>query len=518
MDDRHDESADSLPASLTPKQTSFNVIGRTSAALSQVRQRRSLAHSDYQPTSIYVTKGQRLELAHYDESAGKISAVIGVPELNTPIVIDLKFGFNAIDIPQSGLLSFIYQTPGKSVLISIKGSYSYVPLFRLYETDPNTWRTRMDSLPNAPVVVFTSERAIIVVRYASARARFDDPEKLMRYYDQAIGCQDLISGVTGGGETEWAIDPNKHLYVEADRLYMFAANGHMGFHGESALDALLSSNTATGWGPWHESGHQRQMSPMTWRTGSGMTEVTVNLYSLATQESLEGRASRLDVYDPFIEQYLSLASKDFNAIPDAFHKVIMLWQLRLTFGYSFYPQLHQRYRMMQDPPLRSDEKAQRFIVETSLLSNTDLSSFFAEWGLYPTLETLLQTNDLPPLTQPIWTTDSNTIFPLPMPVQKYIPGLAHILLDVIADFHGQGFSVDKQWFWTYTYHFRKNGSVVAWVVRGQCVNCTARADVLTDACTLITTCQSHQVSGGLLSCFSRESLTTWQVVTSHLYC
>ncbi|NAT39738.1 peptidase M60-like domain protein, partial [Pseudomonas syringae pv. actinidifoliorum] len=159
MDDRHDESADSLPASLTPKQTSFNVIGRTSAALSQVRQRRSLAHSDYQPTSIYVTKGQRLELAHYDESAGKISAVIGVPELNTPIVIDLKFGFNAIDIPQSGLLSFIYQTPGKSVLISIKGSYSYVPLFRLYETDPNTWRTRMDSLPNAPVVVFTSERA-----------------------------------------------------------------------------------------------------------------------------------------------------------------------------------------------------------------------------------------------------------------------------------------------------------------------------------------------------------------------
>ncbi|WP_017710461.1 M60 family metallopeptidase [Pseudomonas syringae] len=475
MDDRHDESADSLPASLTPKQTSFNVIGRTSAALSQVRQRRSLAHSDYQPTSIYVTKGQRLELAHYEESAGKISAVIGVPELNTPIVIDLKFGFNAIDIPQSGLLSFIYQTPGKSVLISIKGSYSYVPSFRLYETDLDMWRLMMDYLPNPPVVVLTSERAIIVVRYASARARIYDPEKLMRYYDQVIGCQDVISGVTGGGETEWAIDPNKHLYVEADRLYMFAANGHMGFHGESALDALLSSNTATGWGPWHESGHQRQMSPMTWGTGSGMTEVTVNLYSLATQEDLEGRASRLDVYDPFIKQYLSLASKDFNAIPEAFHKVIMLWQLRLTFGTSFYPQLHQRYRMMQDPPSRSDDQAQRFIVETSLLSNTDLSSFFAEWGLYPTLETLLQTNDLPPLTQPIWTTDSNTIFPLPMPVQKYIPELAHILLDVNADFRGQGFSVDKQWFWTSFYQFTKNGNVVAWMDRGQCVNCRTRA-------------------------------------------
>ncbi|EPN30836.1 hypothetical protein A244_38430, partial [Pseudomonas syringae pv. actinidiae ICMP 18807] len=143
---------------------SFNVIGRTSAALNQVRQRRPRAHSDYQPTSIYVTKGERLELAHYEESAGKISAVIGVPELNTPIVIDLKFGFNAIDIPQSGLLSFIYQTPGKSVLISIKGSYSYVPSFTLYETNPAVWQAMMDHLPNAPVVVLTSERAIIVVR------------------------------------------------------------------------------------------------------------------------------------------------------------------------------------------------------------------------------------------------------------------------------------------------------------------------------------------------------------------
>ncbi|WP_440091674.1 M60 family metallopeptidase [Pseudomonas syringae] len=476
MDDRHDESADSLPASLTPKQTSFNVIGRTSAALNQVRQRRPRAHSDYQPTGLYVTKGERLELSHYEESAGKISAVIGVPELNTPIVIDLNFGLNAIDIPQSGLLSFIYQTPGKTLLISIKGSYSYVPSFTLYETNPAVFQAMMDHLKNAPVVVLTSERAIIVVRYASARARLYDPEKLMRYYDQVIGCQDVISGVTGGGETEWAIDPNKHLYVEADRGYMFAANGHMGFNGESALDALLSSNTATGWGPWHESGHQRQMSPMTWGTGSGMTEVTVNLYSLATQENLEGRASRLDVYDPFIKQYLSLASKDFNAIPDAFHKVIMLWQLRLTFGTSFYPQLHQRYRMMQDPPSSSDDKAQRFIVETSLLSNTDLSSFFAEWGLYPTLETLLQTNDLPPLTQPIWTTDSNTTFPLPMPVQTYIPELAHILLDVRAYFREKSFSVDQQWFWKFRYEFTKNGNVVAWVDRGQCVNCRASAD------------------------------------------
>ncbi|EPN63822.1 hypothetical protein A244_01530, partial [Pseudomonas syringae pv. actinidiae ICMP 18807] len=141
-----------------------------------------------------------------------------------------------------------------------------------------------------------------------------------------------------------------------------------------------------------------------------------------------------------------------------------------------YPQLHQRYRMMQDPPSMSDDQAQRFIVETSLLSNTDLSSFFDKWGLFSTPETLLKISDLPPLTQPIWTTDSNTTFPLPMPVQKYIPELAHILLDLTAYFSGPGFSVDQQWFWTFRYELTKNGNVVAWVDRGQCVNCTAGSD------------------------------------------
>ncbi len=36
-----------------------------------------------------------------------------------------------------------------------------------------------------------------------------------------------------------------------------------------------------GWGPWHEAGHQRQQ---TWKW-SGLTEVTVNIYSMAVQRA-----------------------------------------------------------------------------------------------------------------------------------------------------------------------------------------------------------------------------------------
>ncbi|KPC31839.1 Uncharacterized protein ABJ99_1197 [Pseudomonas syringae pv. cilantro] len=474
MDDRHDGTPSSAPASLTPRQTSFTVTGRTSAYLNKVRQMRPRAHSDYQPTSIYVTKGERLELSHYDESAGKISAVIGVPELNKPIVIDLSFGFNAIDVPESGLLSFIYQTPGKSVLISIKGSYSHVPAFTLKETTNAMWQTMMAQYNNAPVVMLTSERAIIVVRYESARLYITDPEKLMAYYDDVVRTQDLVSGVVEYGENEWSIDPNKHFYVEADRLYMFASDGHMGFSGATALRHLLSGNTADGWGPWHESGHQRQINPMTW---AGMTEVTVNIYSLATQERMEGRASRLDSQYPSIKQYLNSSHRVFSTLPSLFQKVAMFWQLHLTFRIDFYSQLHQRYRLMQNPPQQSDDILQRFIVETSLLSGRDLSAFFDRWGLYPTPATLRQISDLLPLEKAIWETDATTTFPIFLPVIMYFRELAHILADLQADFRQTTrFSINEKWYGGYRYNVTKNGLVMSSLNHASAVNCRVSFD------------------------------------------
>lgn len=475
MDDRHGDTPGSEPVSPTPRQTSFTVTGRTSAYLNKVRQMRPRAHSDYQPTSFYVTKGERLELSHYEQSAGKISAVIGVPRINTPIVIDLKVGLNAIDVPESGLLSFIYQEAGKSVPITIKGDYSYVPAFTLKETTNAMWQARMAQYNNAPVVMLTSERAIIVVRYESARLYITDPEKLMAYYDEVIRSQDDISGALGEGETEWAIDPNKHFHVEADTGYMFAADGHMGYSGAVALRYLLSGNIAKErWGPWHESGHQRQIDPMTW---AGMTEVTVNIYSLATQERMDGRASRLDNQYPSIKQYLNSSHRVFSELPNLFQKAAMFWQLHQTFGPPFYPQLHQRYRLMQAPPQQSGDKIQRFIVETSLISGRDLSTFFDKWGIYSTPETLRQITDLPSLEKPIWETDATITFPISLPVPVYFPELTHILSDLKADFNQTTrFSINEKWFEKFRYNVTRNGLVMATVNHAVCTNCSVILD------------------------------------------
>ncbi|KPY82927.1 Uncharacterized protein ALO44_01423 [Pseudomonas syringae pv. tagetis] len=460
MDDKYAEAAGSEPASTAQFETVVTLKGTSSAELNRVRQARARRHSDYKPTNIYVTRGERLQIS-YAFVTGKVSAVIGVPEIDTPVVIDLIDGDNIIDAPQSGLLSFIYQTPGGTGLAFIKGSFSYVPAFTLHETSDAQWLAQMQQHKNAPVVVLTSERAMIVVRYDSAKNYLTGSvNRLMLYYDDVIRSQDAISGIAGTDDTEWAIDPNKNFYVEADSGYMFADHGHMGFHGEKALRRLLSSDTATGWGPWHESGHQRQLSSMTW---ANMTEVTVNVYSLATQERLECHASGLDSVYPSIKKYLNSPHRIFHNLPEHSQRVAMFWQLHLTFGPAFYPQLHQRYRLMQDPPRLDIGKDQRFMVETSLLTHTNLSVFFDRWGIYPTPETLRQISDLPTLEKPIWDTDATTTYTLPLPIPSYIPALAHLRSSArLGGRDGKhGFYIDKQLYLTHHFEIVVNGVVVA---------------------------------------------------------
>ncbi|KTB81381.1 M60 family metallopeptidase [Pseudomonas syringae] len=476
MDDRHPHAASSVAASAVQAQTRWQAFGFGSAESHRERHARARAHTDFQPTNIYVTKGDQLEITATSLYMNRVSAVIGVPELDTPTSYPLQRGLNVLVATNTGLLGFTNLDPLGHVVLDITGQYNHVPFFRMDMTNLE-WEQQMAQYSNAPVVLLTSPRAIVVVRYQSAQLYLTDPAKLMGNFDDAISAQDGISGVINYSTTEWALDPSKHFYVEADRLYMFAMDGHMGFNGSAALARLLSTAPEDGWGPWHESGHQRQLSPMTWGTGTGMTEVTVNLYSMAAQEVFLGRATGADSSYAPMKEYLASSLREYDNIKDSGHKLVMLWQLRLSFGTSFYPQLHQRYRLMHNPPTVSDDKAQRFIVETSLLSHVNLAEFFDRWGLYPNPETLNQIADLPALTLAIWETDADTTIPIPLPLSTYIPELAHILSSVNGTFQDRiKFTVAEQWYTPYRYEITLNGTLVASVDHGECVGCEARIE------------------------------------------
>lgn len=449
----------------------FQVAGHGSAETHRLRQARARRHNEYQPTGVYVTAGERLDINVVGLTWNNLYAVIGVPELDTPTTFALAPGANIVTATNSGLLSFINHNSTGHVDVLVSPINARVPTFQLGLNDNADWARQMTEYRTAPVVLLLSTRAVIVVRYRSAELYLSDPETLMQNFELFIHAQDEISGL-GEDLEDCRLDPNTLFYLEADRGFMFATHGYMGFNGGSALSALLSTDRSRGWGPWHESGHQRQVEPFTWRLGSGMTEVTVNLYSMAAQETFDGRAGRLDGVYPVTKAYLQQPHRNYNTISDAFHKLPMLWQLRLTFGTSFYPRLHQLYRLMPNKPRQENDKVQRFIVETSLLANVDLTPFFDRWGLYATRQTLIRVEHLPTLTQPLWDTDTETEFPLPL--ADYIPVLTYLSSNVrmagVSDASFQ-FVISRAWLQPYRYEVSINGQTVASVDKGVGENC-----------------------------------------------
>ncbi|MGV8004857.1 M60 family metallopeptidase [Photorhabdus temperata subsp. temperata] len=450
--------------------------GQGSANEYKKTQRRSLAHSELQPTGFYVISGQEVTINIEGETHGAVNAMIGVPELNKPKKHLLKNGLNKFISENEGLLSFTNNNHSDYVKVVIQSELQRIPSFKLHETDNTEWTNMMDLYPDAPVVQLSGERAIIVVRYQSAKKYLADPSSLMKYYDDFIRFQDDISGILESGKADYRVDPNKLLYVEADRLYMFATNGHMGFHGDSALQRLLMTNN--GWGIWHESGHQRQQSPYTWSGGTGMTEVTVNLYSLSVQEGFHGRASQLDKYYPKIKEYLVSEEKNFDT-QDINIKLGMLWQLRLTFGNGFYPQLHQVYRMMDSLPVSNDDKKQQLIISSSQLVNINLAEFFDKWGITANEKTLEILKILPPLEKNIWENDDKNSITIDMPQGKYIPELAYFMRSVKKTLLSEGkfeFTLDRDWYTPYQYVIKKNSQYLAEVKDGKPFYCSAKLD------------------------------------------
>ncbi|TDB54337.1 M60 family metallopeptidase [Photorhabdus luminescens] len=439
-------------------------------------QRRIFAHSELQPTGFYITAGQELIINVEGEIRGAVNAAIGVPELNKPVKYLLTKGLNKLRPRNEGLLCFSNNNNNGYVKITVESELQQVPSFKLNETSNADWENMMELYSDAPVVQLSSERAIIVVRYQSAKKYLTDPNVLMKYYDDFIRFQDRISGVLENGKADYKADPNKSLYVESDRFYMFATHGHMGFNGDAALKRLLTTNN--GWGIWHESGHQRQQFPYSWSDGTGMMEVTVNLYSLAVQEGIHGRAGQLDKHYPKIKEYLAAEKKNFDT-QDVNIKLGMLWQLRLAFGNGFYPQLHQVYRMMDSLPINNSDKKQQFIISSSQLANINLATFFNKWGITPNEKTLEILKALPPLEKNIWENDDKNLITVQIPQEKYIPELAYFKKSIKKTSLSENqfeFTIDRDWYTPYQYVIKKNNQYLAEIKEGKPFDCTVNLD------------------------------------------
>ncbi|PGM31140.1 hypothetical protein CN941_27540 [Bacillus cereus] len=380
----------------------------------------------YMPTGIYVKPNEEVTV----EVSGtqKIRAIIGTHQYDKEWgkEIELSPGTNKISSPNGGLLGLDNHQSTGTVKVKITQGGSPVPFFELGKHTKEDWIAMMDKYPDAHAVQLKSEKAVLTVTRDSAKKYIvnQDPIPLLKKYDAMIQAQDKISGLSETNSNPlhrstkriWAFveNPNKQdwgMYASLDGAVFTTAG--------EAIKSTLDINTF-GWGQMHEAGHARQQHPWIWNDIRGMTEVTVNLYSLAAQKQLfpnqQTRLEKEGDYDRAFA-YLKQTDKDYKNIDDLFVKLVMIWQLHLAYGEDFYPNLHKLYRELPNEqlPQTDEEKIQAFIYNTSKVAKQNLLPFFDQWGLKATPETRQKVEALnnPTLVAPIWeATDSKPVKPL----------------------------------------------------------------------------------------------------------
>ncbi|WP_028546449.1 NPCBM/NEW2 domain-containing protein [Paenibacillus taiwanensis] len=376
------------------------------------RERRAAGYADgrkiFQPTGLYAKANEQIVI---EVSGDKpITAIIGTHRHDREWAIryPLQAGINTISSPNGGLLSFDNSNNEGSINVNVVSGGSPVPYFVLDKNTKEDWQAMMSAYPNAPSVVLQSEKALLVFTYASAKDHIlnQDPAPVLQTYDKFIAAQDKISGLSNSDS-----DPrhrlDKHLigFIESPTdtgsYYAMATYDGAIMPTRNGANADALDLTRMGWGQYHEAGHLRQQGPWTW---GEMTEVTVNLYSLAAKKVLkptEPARSQGEYLAAFT--FVDQPTKNFT---DSNSKLEMLWQLHLAFGDTFYPELHRLYREIAktDLPTTDDQKKQAFILNTSKVAHYDLTPFFDKWGLPATNETKNKMNalSLPVLTAPIW--------------------------------------------------------------------------------------------------------------------
>lgn len=203
-----------------------------------------------------------------------------------------------------------------------------------------------------------------------------DPVQLLKKIDEATRIQDKISGLS-----EEQVDKHYIHYVEENHsldYYMYAYPHRTAYVGDAIQHVLdINKFTKDGWGPWHEARHMKQQSPWNFKN---MTEVQVNLYSLAVEKAFtSNQPIRLKQEGAYTKafQYLDQPSKNYDEISNLFVKVVMLWQLQLAYGEDFYPKLHQLYRDMpsNEIPQTDENKKQLFMIIASKVAKQNLIPF-----------------------------------------------------------------------------------------------------------------------------------------------
>lgn len=289
------------------------------------------------------------------------------------------------------------EVPDKSrvgaVTVELAGAVE-APRFILGQTTNQQWMEGVRDLPG-PWAELASDRVILTIPSDVAR-RIDDPAAIMEHWVKVLDADADLAGIP----RERACPQRYVADVQISAGYM-----HSGYPIMTHLDAAtfmtdMKGLVDSGWGPYHEMGHNHQDGMWTFE---GTGEVTCNLFTLYVLETVCGvqNASRDKVLgDQAVGarlKYLAEGARFQKWKSDPFLALQMYAQLRLAFGWEVYRKVFAEYRALppaQRPKL-DDQKRDQWMVRMSKATGKNLGPFFQAWGV-PTSESARDSiKDLP---------------------------------------------------------------------------------------------------------------------------
>ncbi|WP_327657959.1 M60 family metallopeptidase [Streptomyces sp. NBC_00483] len=378
--------------------TTARLTARPSAEAERLRLGQALRASEFQPTGRHVAAGIPLRLDVQPNDGVLPTVWIGrwdyYATLTAPRSYPLKAGANTVTDPHGGPVYFSLEGNWERATVAFKSGSTPMPVFTLGSTEEADFQSQLDTLTDVPVVELHGPRSIVTLsREGALLYRDESHAELLRLLEQIIDAESAISGLDGSKPVHRPKAGGYHfteVSVVPSGVGAYATHGYNGFP-RAYLDraTTVQGLRTRGWGLYHELGHLHQQFAY---KPAAMTEVTVNIYSLAVQRAL-GQPSNLLTADPAtgLNPFQSARAKfgtdglTYEKSFGAYEKLVPLRQLELAFGDSFWPRLHRLVRE-ENPQSDSSDSAGRYralALYASRVAERDLTDFFVTTWAFP---------------------------------------------------------------------------------------------------------------------------------------
>jgi Peptidase M60, enhancin and enhancin-like/N-terminal domain of M60-like peptidases len=395
-------------ATMDPSTRTTKVQIYAPGTVEKLRTHNTFEWSDYRSTGIYAKPGESIGIAVGAVPAGTIiqalvgawhPAGVGDPLRTGPIATNLAANATTqVSNPLGGPVyvravdpSITGTTSSGQVSFRVAQGGTAMPLLLLGRDTHEQWSTAMSDPNVTPYVEVVTKRAIITFDTAKVKAALAadlsaDMTRVGALFDTMIESHDSVAGLDNSSALNAPRQhPLQYFSHNVPGYYMFAWYGRTGFCIDCAQFLYTKSLMDDGWGVWHETGHMYQGG---WEWAD-LGEVSVNIFSLELNDKF-GNSNRLvadkgivpgsTAWDDALSKRSTLVKFDDL---DVFQRLVMFWQLRMGFGPTFWPKLHQYYR---DPATRpvftlDETKRQNFIWVASKIAGQNLIPFFDSWAL-----------------------------------------------------------------------------------------------------------------------------------------